>query len=240
MTDGQSVKEMVNDMMARVVKNPNERRSELIAAAQHLFYTKGYERTSVNDIVKEVGVAKGTFYYYFDSKTAVLEAMILGMAAHIQAIFGEIVDNETLDAIAKWNLSLQATGNWKLERKEEILELIRMQTRPENVLLQYKLRQELFSVTVAEYVKIIAQGVTEGVFNTLYVEESAGIVLSILTGHQESMMNIFLNPEQLENPASYVLHKYKAIQTAIERVLGAAEGSLPIVDEPLITAWFAG
>ena len=107
------------------------------------------------------------------------------------------------------------------------------------VLLQYKLRQEMFSITVAEYARIIAQGVEEGVFNTLYVEESAGVVLSILTGFQESMIDIFLNPEQLENPTSYVLYKYKAIQTAIERVLGAAEGSLPIVDEALIRAWFA-
>ena len=62
--------------MARIVKVPDERRSELVATAQQLFYTKGYERTSISDIVKAVGVAQGTFYYYFDSKTAVLEAII--------------------------------------------------------------------------------------------------------------------------------------------------------------------
>jgi hypothetical protein len=47
--------------MTRIVKAPDERRSELIATAQQLFYTKGYERTSVSDIVKAVGVAQGTF-----------------------------------------------------------------------------------------------------------------------------------------------------------------------------------
>lgn len=55
--------------MTRTAKDSDERRSELIATAQQLFYSKGYESTSVSDIVKAVGVAQGTFYYYFDSKT---------------------------------------------------------------------------------------------------------------------------------------------------------------------------
>lgn len=50
--------------MARTTKEPEERRRELIACAQTLFYTKGYEGTSVSDIVNAVGVAQGTFYYY--------------------------------------------------------------------------------------------------------------------------------------------------------------------------------
>ena len=57
--------------MTRIVKAPDVRRSELIACAQRLFYSMGYENTSVSDIVNEVGVAKGTFYYYFKSKQAI-------------------------------------------------------------------------------------------------------------------------------------------------------------------------
>ncbi len=49
--------------MARIVKAPDERRTEFIETAQALFYTKGYERTSVNDIIEAVGVSKGAFYY---------------------------------------------------------------------------------------------------------------------------------------------------------------------------------
>lgn len=211
----------------------------MIAAAQHLFYTKGYESTSVNDIVKEVGVAKGTFYYYFDSKTAVLEAMTTNMAAEIQTIFHEIVADETVDAITKWKRAMAVAGNWKLERKEELLELVRMQMREENILLRHKLQEEMMPVMVFEYAKIIAQGVAEGVFNTPYIEESAEIIVSIMAAFKDAMTDIFLNPDQLENPAEFVLQKYAAMQTAVERVLGAAKGSLPIVDEALTTAWFA-
>ena len=72
--------------MKRIVKDPDERRGELIACAQKLFYSKGYESTSVRDIVDEAGVAKGTFYYYFESKQAVLEAMIDELVAYSVAL----------------------------------------------------------------------------------------------------------------------------------------------------------
>jgi len=70
--------------MPRISKSPDERRSELVAAAQQLFHTKGYERTSVGDIVKAVGVAQGTFYYYFGSKQAILEALVAELTAQHQ------------------------------------------------------------------------------------------------------------------------------------------------------------
>lgn len=226
-------------MMARVVKDPEERRNELIAAAQHLFYTKGYETTSVSDIVKEVGVAKGTFYYYFDSKTAVLEAMIAAVVMQVQAVFHEIVADETLDAITKWKRATQVTANWKLDRKTELVELMRMQMREENILLRYKLEQESGRITAVEFTKIIAQGVEEGVFNPRFVEESGEIVMSIMIAFSKTMTDLFLDPDKFEDPEAIAQRKYAAMQTAIERVLGAAQGSLPLIDDTVLTAWFA-
>ena len=54
--------------MARTVKEPDVRRNEILDVAQQFFYTKGYEQTSVHDIIDQIGIAKGTFYHYFGSK----------------------------------------------------------------------------------------------------------------------------------------------------------------------------
>jgi len=54
--------------MMRIVKEYDERRNEIIDTAKKLFITKGYNKSSVNDILNEIGIAKGTFYYYFASK----------------------------------------------------------------------------------------------------------------------------------------------------------------------------
>ena len=57
------------------LKKGDARRGELLAASEKLFYTKGYENTSVQDIMDAVGFSKGGFYHHFDSKLAVLEAI---------------------------------------------------------------------------------------------------------------------------------------------------------------------
>ncbi|MCK4578956.1 MAG: TetR/AcrR family transcriptional regulator, partial [Candidatus Marinimicrobia bacterium] len=54
--------------MARVLKEYDERKTEFLDAARELFYSLGYEQTSVNTIIEKVGVSKGTFYHYFKSK----------------------------------------------------------------------------------------------------------------------------------------------------------------------------
>ena len=61
----------------KIVKEGEVRRREILIAARELFVKKGYDQTSVNDILKIVNIAKGTFYYYFASKAEVLEAIIL-------------------------------------------------------------------------------------------------------------------------------------------------------------------
>lgn len=51
------------------------RLEELMNAAEALFLEKGFDATTVSDIVKKAGVAKGTYYHYFAAKTDVLEAL---------------------------------------------------------------------------------------------------------------------------------------------------------------------
>ena len=225
--------------MARIVKAPDERRRELIACAQKLFYSKGYESTSVHDIVGEVGVAKGTFYYYFESKQAILEVLVAELSAQTHLLYEAIVADETLNAIQKWTRAVQVIGDWKLELRAELLALVRAMRMDENVLLRHKLATEAVQVAVPILAKIIVQGVEEGVFETSFVEESAEIVYSISKTFSDTLYGIFLNPDNYDNPAALARRKIAAVQTAIEHVLVATPGSLPLVDEHTLMAWFA-
>lgn len=55
--------------------NPN-RRAEIIDAAERRFASQGYLQTSVSEIIGDAGIAKGTFYHYFQSKESVMYAVI--------------------------------------------------------------------------------------------------------------------------------------------------------------------
>ena len=67
----------------RVVKKPEERRAEMIAAASKLFVQQGFVRTSVAEIVSAVDVAKGLFYYYFTTKDDMVKAVVEGFTSFL-------------------------------------------------------------------------------------------------------------------------------------------------------------
>lgn len=226
--------------MARIVKKPDERRSELIACAQKLFYSQGYESTSVRDIVNEAGVAKGTFYYYFDSKQAVLEAMVDELIAYSLAMMRDIIEDESLDARTKWVRAMAMVGNWKLERRAELLALVSMLQKDENALLQDKLRTKTIELVAPELARIVRQGAEEGVFETGYVNETAEIALVIMQTLSLAIADMISRPHDYADPVNHARLKLEAVQTAIERVLGAAPGSLPLMDWETLAVWIDG
>ena len=56
-------------------KPAEERRDDLMDAAQRLFVARGVEATTIDDIVAAAGVAKGTYYHYFAAKTDIVLAL---------------------------------------------------------------------------------------------------------------------------------------------------------------------
>lgn len=60
----------------RITKEPEERKQEILDTAIRLFYEKGYEKTSIADIAKEINVAQGLCYRYFPSKEVLFDTAI--------------------------------------------------------------------------------------------------------------------------------------------------------------------
>ena len=55
----------------------DKRKNEIFDCAGELFYTEGYEKTSIQQIIDKLGIAKGTFYHYFSSKFDLLNQLTL-------------------------------------------------------------------------------------------------------------------------------------------------------------------
>jgi AcrR family transcriptional regulator len=56
-------------------KSPGKTREKLVSAAMELFAKKGFDKTTVDEIVARAGVAKGTFYLYFKSKDDLIKEL---------------------------------------------------------------------------------------------------------------------------------------------------------------------
>jgi len=91
--------------MARApARTPEERRHDILAAARRVFAAKGYHRTGIADIVTEVGVARGTFYRYYDSKRTVFQAVLEQMMGEVVGVVQPIDVARPIPAQVEENL----------------------------------------------------------------------------------------------------------------------------------------
>lgn len=226
--------------MARILKQEEYdlRRSNILDAAQRLVYSKGYEQMSIQDILGDVKISKGAFYHYFASKQDLMEGMIERMATQGLAVMAPIAEDEHLSAIDKFIRLFNTASRWKTARKEELLTLVKVWYTDENAILREKTQAALLPRVSPLIISIIRQGIDEGVFQVNFPEQTCEIIFSLMMGIGDSMIKHILHPEPDLEILPYLEGLTVSYQQAIERVLGAAPGLLPLFDPAILREWF--
>jgi AcrR family transcriptional regulator len=224
--------------MTRIIKAPDVRRSEILDVTQRLFYLKGYEQTSIQDIITEIGIAKGTFYHYFSSKQDLLDAMIERMIEQTLQTVEPIVNDDQLNALEKFTQFFAYIESWKIENKTFLLEVLKVWHKDENAIFRQKMGVETTRAVAPVLAKIIKQGVVEGIFVTDYPEDLAEVILQIGQPLSETATELLLNVEQDDHTLEIITRKVIVYERAIERVLGAPPNSLKLFDLDIIKLWF--
>jgi len=224
--------------MTRVVKGHNERRNEILDVTQELFLTKGYEQTSIKDIIDGVGIAKGTFYHYFSSKIQLLDELIERMLVHTIQLVEPIVEDENLDALEKFHLFFSTIENWKIENKVFFKGILQVFYNDDNAILRHKFKAASVTATTPPLSRVIRQGIEEGVFDTSYPDEIGDIIIVIGQSLAENLAFLLLAEDGNGDPVITVERKIAVSQYAMERVLGAPRGSVNIFDFGRLRQWF--
>lgn len=161
----------------RVVKAPDVRRAEILSVAEQLFQTKGYSKTSVNEIVLNAKIAKGTFYHYFNSKPDILDALTLQLVEKMILESQRIADDPHLNAIEKI-VAIIAQQNTIVDKKKGIVESMHL---PENKELHDRVNVAIVKLLSPTFANIVQQGNHEGLFQ---VDDPLCTVQFILAGSQ--------------------------------------------------------
>lgn len=214
------------------------RRDAFVDAAQHLIQAKGYEQMSIQDILERLDVSRGAFYHYFDSKVALLEAVMERMVSAGLAAVTTVVEDPLLPAPAKLGSLFRRITNWKTERRDLILALMRVWYSDDNAIVREKLRRSTVTQFGPPLAAIIAQGRAEGVFHVSSPEDSARVLLDLIHGAQDLAGELFFDREAGTVTFDAVQARLAAYTNAYERILGARPGSLHIVDDSVLRRWF--
>lgn len=114
------------------------RRQAIVDAANALFCRKGYLETTVDDILEELNCSKGSFYHYFDSKLAVLQAIC---ESRVQQSFEMYRQTRVTTTREKLNALLYWTQPFRPEEEDWLVVMLRLRMRGEGLVMDGAMRQ---------------------------------------------------------------------------------------------------
>jgi AcrR family transcriptional regulator len=214
------------------------RRDAFVDAAQHLIQAKGYEQMSIQDVLNEVDASKGAFYHYFDSKEALLAAVVERIAATASATLVPIAADPDLRAIEKFEGVFHGIARWKGERRELMLALLRVWLSDDNAIVRERLRRDTVVLIAPLLAGIIRQGNAEGAFSVSCPDDTARVVISLIQGSGEIAGELFAARQAGTVGFDAVERAFAAYTEGIERILGLPAHSLKLIDAPTLHLWY--
>lgn len=202
----------------RVVKDPIERKNEILDAAQELFITKGFDGTSTNDIIDKVKIARGTLYYHFKSKEDILDSLIHRITSEAMAQSVKIARDKSIPLLERFCYSIKAL-NIDTDIGHEVIEQVH---KPQNALMHQKMQNMLVTGIVPIITELVKEGINEGIFHTDYPD--VAVEMSMIYS------NIAFDGIQDMNPDE-MMRKAMGFIANVERMMGCEQG---LMFEPIM------
>ncbi len=204
----------------RVVKEAEERRNEILDVAERLFAEKGFDHTSTNDILQEIGIARGTLYYHFKSKEDILDAMIDRMTEQLLAKASAIAANGEIPVLQRLTLTIMSLN----VNNEVGQEVMRQMHRPQNALMHQKMQEKLLRGVDPIITGLLVEGIEQGICHTDYPAEAIEMLMLYSNTAFDDLME-YGEEERKKKIDAFI---YNA-----ERLLGMECGSMQKVILPI-------
>lgn len=219
------------------------RRDAYVDEAIRLIQTRGYEELSIQAVIDGVGTSKGAFFHYFDSKSALLAAVIDRMVQTAAGLVAPVAVDPSLSAVQKLQGVLSGIAAWKGAQPEfqpaAVEALVRTWYSDENSIVVERMRAAVGLRLTPLLLQILRQGVTDGEFAVTSPEGAASVLTSLMLGLNEEAIRLFLGRRDGTIPLERVTCTLNAYADAFERILGLPPMTWPLVDETVVAHWFA-
>lgn len=203
--------------MARPPQDPQLRINEILDAAETLFFERGYQPTMISDIVKKVGVAQGTFYYYFSSKEEIVDALINRHLSKFRADIDVVANSGEISMPQKIELMANIMLATIQGRQGLLLEFL---YNDQYLHLMDKVFRQAKKLLAPYLLSVIEEGTRNRIVSVPYPKAAASSMMSIIQCYVEAMY---------EKEAADVLDYQRTLaKRLIENSLGLKEGSLQI------------
>jgi AcrR family transcriptional regulator len=224
--------------MVRIIKEPAIRRNEILDAAQRLLFGKGYEQMTIQDILDDTHLSRGAFYYYFDSKQALLEGLIERTGEQGLQLIRPVLTDPKLNAVQKLQIYFNSAMRWKTTQKAILLPILKVWYSDDNALVRQKELIAGKKIMTPMLTDVLRQGITEGLLAAPHPEQMVEVLVSLILGLSDALGELILagqvgSANLVRAEATIAAYTY-----SIERALGAAPSSLKLIDIETMKQWF--
>ncbi|CAH1056845.1 TetR/AcrR family transcriptional regulator [Paenibacillus pseudetheri] len=189
--------------MARISKNPEVRKAEIMDASLELFANKGFEDTAVSDIVKKIGVAQGTFYYYFKTKEEIMIALIDRFMVEHEEYIKTIDEDLHMSPAEKVNAIL-----FVKPFHQKVSDFLHHEN---NAWIHQKFLVKKINEMTPYLSRILAEGTKEGYFKVEHAQETAEFLLTAV--------NFMLDPGIFELKDSKLEEKKNVVKNIVNNLV---------------------
>lgn len=216
--------------MPRVIRHPQVRRAEIMDKAFGIFLARGYEQTSLNDVIAEAGMSKGMFYHHFASKEALLAGLFERVTEQTFDALRPVVERSAPDPLTRLRDVLNRSAEIRLEQAEVTRSVFASLYRPESQVLFERLNEAWTARFTPVLAAIIRDGVAAGVLVTFDPDGVADMILQLAVGTKLLIAQGIraATPAERDAVADRLATRLRLHALALSRVLGLADGSLAI------------
>ncbi len=208
------------------VQDYAEKRNAILDVAQRFIATKGYEQMTTQDILEDLQISRGAFYHYFESKQALLMALVERSGEQAEQLVLPIVSDREMPAQDKLLRVFAVLDQQKRANKDLLFAFLRVWYADENALFRQKLYLASIKRLSPWFSQIIQQGVAEGAFTTAYPGQAARMIISLLEDLGYAVAEVLLVEEGVHINVPQMVQIGEATADALERVLGMKPGCL--------------
>jgi AcrR family transcriptional regulator len=199
----------------RIVKEADERKNEIIDVADELFSSKGYDNTTISEIIEKAGIARGTVYYHFKSKEDIMDALIERYCTELFVSAEKIARDRSIPVLERFFRTLMTLS------KNDGPKITNNLHQPQNALMHEKIQNAMFQGIPPILTEIVKDGIEEKLFDTPYPYET----IEMAVAHT----NIVFDNYSANLAEGELLTKVKAFIYNLERLFGAKKGSFNMV-----------
>ncbi len=217
------------------MRKGDERKQEILTAAEKLFCTRGYQETSVQDILDELKISKGAFYHHFESKGSVLETLCTQRAEKAAERTREAL-SKSEDTLIQLNIVLQGVSPLCMEEAAFLSMLLPQLFTHEGRTVCVAYQEALHSAFLPMMTEAVSSAAAAGVIAPAGGEELADLLLVMMNHcwmHVARMLLSQIDQAVQLSPAA-LLDTLTLYRAAMERLLDAPFGSINLSD---LEAW---